>query len=242
MVFVNVRITLEFLKNMSPEALEKDLERTLDNLWSTLNDRFHNPLRATFCYEYLNKFGEETKPHIHYNCELREETIETYHEDGQHDLKRLKDNHQTWFRRSLGLSGGKAYCIQIHADVGDVNRWWRYTMKERLLYHVGFTSQDHIDALTAMAKDERSRQIELNLASRSKAMDKNQFRDIMFKHLLDTMPHETNRKKLFCAIGKYYQSKSKTPPFNKLLDVVLDYLIFAKHLTFEAYFDEKYSA
>lgn len=89
---------------------------------------------------------------------------------------------------------------------------------------------------TMLAKDERKRQIELNCKTEENLINKNQFRDKLFKHLSNLYINEVPNVQLYSAIGKYYQDNGKSPPFAKLMDIVLDFKVCQGWLTFEEHF------
>jgi hypothetical protein len=95
--------------------------------------------------------------------------------------------------------------------------------------------------MVEMATSERAHQVATNVKTRDRLVNKNQFRDKLFKYLKDTYPNETNRGKLVQLIGEYYQEQGKTPPFSKLGDVCLDFLISMKHMTWKEYVGWRYA-
>jgi hypothetical protein len=136
--------------------------------------------------------------------------------------------------------GNKAYCIQIREDVEDEGRWWRYCCKEALLLHRGFSDED-LGKMVEMAVSERAHQVATNVKTRDRLVNKNQFRDKLFKHLKDNHAAVRDESKLIRLVGEYYQAQSKTPPFSKLQDVVLDYLIVVKSISWEDFIERRYA-
>jgi len=79
----------------------------------------------------------------------------------------------------------------------------------------------------------------MNLASRDREINKNQFRDKMFKKLKEENENAT-RRTLFKAIFKHYQAAGKTPPeAQRIYNVVIDFQVWAGELDLDDYFDEK---
>ena len=151
-----------------------------------------------------------------------------------------KDTIQKWLR-SREICGKAAYCLRVNTDVDDEERWWRYVLKENGLkkYVKGFTEKDYL-LLEIKAKDEKQRTANKNNDDLTKLMNKNQFRDKMFNKLKELYPDKKTEKELFSLIGKYYQTENKTPPFSKLLDIVLDFQVFMTFMTFEEYYERRY--
>ena len=120
-------------------------------------------------------------------------------------------------------------------------------MKEKLIiYSKGFENalMGHtVKELKMLAKDEKKRQVEQNLKTRQNLMDKNAFRDNMFRHFKDeykdNIPED---KKLWCAMSLYYIRHSKTPPFGKLDDTVVDFKVSVGAITIEEVYEIKHSA
>lgn len=180
--------------------------------------------RVLIASESQNKFGEPTSPHYHINIHVEKQI--------------KKDAFQKWLNRH-GAKGNKAYCLQIREDVEDEGRWWRYCCKENLAYAHGFSTED-LSKMVEMATSERAHQVSVNVKTRDRLVAKNQFRDKMFKYLDEKHPDIQNKRKLIKIIGQYYQDQGKTPPFNKLADVALDYLIFAKKISWDEWIEVRY--
>jgi len=217
-MFLDLRLTPKFFNDPDNWCLGRSL--ILINKWFG-----HDIVKYMACEEKLDKFGNETHEHYHINVEVEDELN--------------KEKIQKWLRRDFNCKGNKAYCLRVHVDLQDEDRWWRYCCKENLVKSKGF-EKDRLKELTMLAKDERERQVGLNCATRDKLVNKNQFRDKMFAWLKKEYPDLADKRSLFIKIGTYYQENSKTPPFSKMMDVVLDYLVYAGHMTFGDYYDNKY--
>jgi len=185
------------------------------------------PLKYTCSLEQHDSKGRPTSPHIH------------IHMESDKELK--KDTLQKWIRTELGASGNKAYCCQIFSDLDNLDRWFRYPLKEKdsPRYSLGF-SKDEIRDMTLLAEDERNQQVKLNLKTEAELEGKHQFRDKMFKYLRLNHPDVTDERTVFGLIGKYYQSQNKMVPFSKLRDITNDWLCSAGHISFDSYFDKYY--
>lgn len=183
--------------------------------------------------EKTNKFGEPTHWHYHINFYT--------------DKEIKKDTVQKWIRNTYNLKGNAQYCVRVHIDLEDRNRWWRYPMKEKLVIH----SKDideclegaTLKELKLLAKDEKKRQCEQNVKSRQNLLDKNAFRDNMFRYFKDeykaVIPSD---KILWCKMSMYYIKHSKTPPFSKLDDVVIDFKVSIGHITIEEVYDIRHNS
>jgi len=190
---------------------------------------YMRPLKYTCSLEQYDSKGRNTSPHIH------------IHMESDKELK--KDTIQKWIRTELGASGNKAYCVQIFMDVDNLDRWFRYPLKEKdsPRHSLGF-SQDEIRDMTLLAQDEREQQVKLNLKTESELENKHQFRDRMFKYLRLNHPDVSDERTVFGLIGKFYQSQNKMVPFSKLRDITNDWLCHAGHITFDSYFDKYYKS
>ena len=95
--------------------------------------------------------------------------------------------------------------------------------------------------MVEMATSERAHQVATNNKTRDRLVNKNQFRDKLFKYLSDAHGECRHKRTLIKHVGEYYQDQGKSPPFNKLADIVLDYLICIKAISWEDWIDERYS-
>ena len=154
--------------------------------------------------EVQNKFGEPTHRHYHINFYTEKEI--------------KKDTVQKWIRNTYNLKGNAQYCVRVHIDLEDRNRWWRYPMKEKLIIKSKNLDDVLLNGVTAkdlklLARDERKRQIEQNVKSRQNLLDKNAFRDKMFAYFKDEYKGNIpSDKVIWCQMSMYYIQRSKTPP------------------------------
>lgn len=227
MTFLSVRITPEHCKDVDFSwDFGKCSSENEQCFWDVFTSSFlDDECRYLVAHEATNKFGEPCSQHYHINIH------------GKISVK--KETMQKWFNK-FGAKGNKAYCIQICEDVEDEGRWWRYCCKESLLLHRGFSVED-LSKMVEMAVSERRHQVATNVKTRDRLVNKNQFRDKLFKYLKEKYPNETNRVKLIQLIGEYYQEQGKTPPFSKLGDVCLDFLISMKHMSWQEYVGWRYA-
>ena len=75
--------------------------------------------------------------------------------------------------------------------------------------------------MVEMATSERAHQVATNNKTRDRLVNKNQFRDKLFKYLSDAHGECRHKRTLIKHVGEYYQDQGKSPPFNKLADIVL---------------------
>lgn len=227
MTYLAVRITPEYCEEKTfCWKIEKSNLENMQLFWGAFTSFFSlDNSRYLVAHETTNKFGEPCSAHYHINIH------------GEVPIK--KETLQKWFNKN-GAKGNKAYCIQIREDVDDEGRWWRYCCKEALLLHHGFTDED-IAKMVEMAISERAHQITTNLKTRDRLVNKNQFRDKLFKHLKDNHTTVRDEKKLIRLVGEYYQDQGKTPPFCKLEDIVLDYLIVVKSMSWDEFIERRYA-
>ncbi|AXH74933.1 MAG: putative capsid protein [Cressdnaviricota sp.] len=230
MSFCDIRITTEkILGDLSENTSQDQQNYAMRFLYRT--SEYLDAQDYVMGEEKTNKFGEPTHQHYHINFYTEKEI--------------KKDSVQKWIRNTFNLKGKEQYCVRVHIDLEDRNRWWRYPMKEKLIIHskgledalMGTT----VKQLKMLAKDEKKRQIEQNLKTRQNLMDKNAFRDNMFRHFKDeykdNIPED---KKLWCDMSMYYIRHSKTPPFGKLDDTVVDFKVSVGAITIEEVYEIKH--
>lgn len=247
MVYVDIRLTLEEAEKASPalwrigneivkepEPHQNGLVMTFHNYLNSKNEKFHRdlilnttPMKWIWVKEKYNKYGEVTKTHYHLNWWLPD----TGFQFNQDSFRK--------FINSIGLKGVKSYCMRTHKDIGDSDRWWRYTCKQSVpLTYSGFTESE-IKEFHLLANDEwEQRKIE-NIAKRQKLEDKNNFRNKIIKHLkqLYVEQEPSSDKQIFCDIAKFYRKNHQTAPFKKLDDLVIDMKCELGLLTIEEYYD-----
>lgn len=121
-------------------------------------------------WEKLNKYGEPTKPHYHFNfiADAKKETIQTF-------VRRYD---------SYTIKGKTMYAVSRHPEPDDFNRWFRYVAKENLVRSMckGFTTTE-LNEMEMLAKDERKRSVAFNINKRKIALEKNTLYDKYEKKL-----------------------------------------------------------
>lgn len=224
-MFIQFRLTPEYAQNSDKywiSRFRKDFMDYLRNLGTIQH--------YASVWEDRNKFGEETKKHLHLNIEFYEDEL----------LK--KDTMMTWIRRhQLGIKGNKCYCLKIVGDPKDEKRWWRYLVKQNDLNKNHHLPEDFDIALeTKCARDEREQQILKNIQSRDKLLKKDSFRLRIFNLMLARNSDLTalTDKYLWCEFVKMYQEDNRIPPFSTMDNLVLDFKCHTKIITPEEYFDQ----
>lgn len=178
--------------------------------------------------ERIDKWGEKTKAHIHFKFE------------SGYDIKKntLQKNFRE-FMRAYGfpVSGVKHYAIMIESQPDDEDRWWRYVLKEEdALIGCNEGMKKFVEENMALAQDERKRQIQKNREARDRFLDKDSFKGKMFQYFTAELTITTERE-FYIELIKYFQAKSKVPPFSKIKDYWRDYQIQTGLMTPEYYVD-----
>jgi len=233
-MYLQLRITPQFTTdpcvcrtNLITSALVEYLDR--DNI-------------ETFavCSETLNKFGEKTHPHWHFNI------VGDFP-----DLR--KDSFQAWFRRRpFGPKGNKSYSFKMVGDPEDENRWHRYLLKETNtlqgckgipLFPEGFDRTLN----EALAQDERKIQIKRNLDARERMLQTSSFKTVMFADILKELQKENNGSKfkfydIWFLIQGYFRHKGKVVPYSTLPDYTYDFMITYGIITPAEYFMQRHGS
>ncbi len=180
-------------------------------------------LTHTAGYETLNKYGEPCDPHFHLNA----------HFDPP-DLKDPLRSAKNWLKRKalefdFSLKGNKVWSCTLVEEPQDFERWIRYPLKESpvpVLCSVApdqFVPDNHffegtldLKQLARDAQVERKRSIELNIIKRTKAIDKQSFRDKLFKHLDSRTDPWEGHQHIWISILEYYQHEGKVINFQTI--------------------------
>lgn len=234
-MYIQIRITPEFCG--VPELLN-DKSRVINELLQKFGQYGDVEFYAA-CTEDQNKFGEPTNYHMHFNLVLDD-----------HIQEFRKDSFQAWFRRRPYLpKGNKCYSISIVGDPEDEDRWWRYLLKQESngltigLFKNKFPQEflDELDMHTALAQDERKLQIQRNIAARDRALQNDSFRLRAYNYINENFGEtELTARKIFCELIRYYMQNNKVPPFNTMMNMVLDFKVHFGLMTPEDYFDTIY--
>lgn len=128
-------------------------------------------------WEILNKYGEPTKPHYHFNflADAKKETIGAY-------IRRWPPHV---------IRGNNMFALCKYSTIEDYKRWFRYVAKEKLILKMckGFTTEEW-EQMQLVAKDERKRSIKYNLEKREYVLKKSTLYDRYKKQLKGTSYRE----------------------------------------------------
>lgn len=181
------------------------------------------------CYitadEKLNKYGEEVKRHFHFNfiCEGKKDTIQKWIRKWYHD-------------RDYVCKGNKCYSLVEVEEPDDIKRWLRYLMKEKYLGKLTRIPYppDEIKEMETLAKDERSRNKELNQKKRDKLLSK----QTMFDKICEKLDKETivSKKDIFCFIAKYYVEEGKPVNYQTIEGYTYNWMLKKKIISYEDYY------
>lgn len=222
MSFVSLRFTF------SNFDCSDDKARAIVKNWlvkHALNDDY------ILCCEKYDKYGKETKHHLHMNCY------------SDKDLK--KDTVQRWFRTYLAdiyeisVKGNKDYAIAVKSQPDDEDRWWRYILKEKgAKVYCSPSKKEFVLNNMSLAIDERKRTIELNNQHLQKYLDKSSVKGKMFNEL-KKIEVKTHKEFMKNAIN-YYLGKTLTPPFTKLDDMYIEYQLLTGLMDWEKWYKIRY--
>lgn len=143
-------------------------------------------------YEKLNKYGEPTLAHFHFNflADAKKETIAAY-------IRRMD---------RFNIKGKEMYALSCHAEPDDYARWFRYVAKERLLrkFCKGFTEKE-LNEMEILAKDERARSVKYNIEKRELIREKSTLYDRYSKEIVNNLKkEEMNYKRVWLGFLKLY--------------------------------------
>lgn len=229
MVFIQLRFTpCQFTEKSWGGVLEKSGCYLMEHIRSYYGKA--NIAKYICVLETLDKYGDICDPHFHINLEVPDHT-------------KTKDNFQKLIRRlTAGIKGNSCYSVRYIEDPEDEDRWWRYCIKEKIakpVYHS--FSKEWVQLNRILAVDERTRTIKFNRASRERNLQKDTFRLKLFKNVTNTLknqPISSNMDKtIYCLIICFYQENNKTPPFNNLDNIVIDYKLMSNVITPEEYYN-----
>ncbi len=177
--------------------------------------------------EELNKFGEKTLKHIHFNfqCEDNKETL------------------RTWLVRKAGslgfkLKGKESYCLQQFPQPEDYERWIRYPLKECTKPLVTNIPAQDLTKLQLCAKDERARSIKHNIEKREYNNQKNTYFDKICEDL-DKKSLKTHRS-IYIEICKKYVADKKPLNHSTIAGYTNIYMLQKSLITFDAFYDKNF--
>ncbi len=172
--------------------------------WLTPQDPSHN---RTMGVEEHNHYGEVCDKHFHLHAVF-----------DPSDLKDPLRSAKNWLKRQaleagFSLKGNKRWACTLVEEPEDYERWLRYPLKEGPLYpQCQVDLEYNLHQMATDANHEHKRTIEINILKREKAIDKQSFKDKLFKYL-DSPPDGGDHPKTHCsiwiAILQYYMEQGK---------------------------------
>lgn len=212
---ISIRLTHEFIQTPhTPNQFIQILMRRLKGWRDShgLQGKEHQIPKHVIGHEEYDKFGRPTHKHSHINAIVKCPI----------DKPHFTQNIQA-FLRSAGCKGNKCYSVKIFTDVKDETRWLRYPMKESMNFTTNGLTDDEVKQMCSNAQDERKQQIIRNLKSEEQALNKNQFRDKMFRHLDKEKIKGT--RNIILAIFDYYNENGRDAPIFNLSEKAINYEI-----------------
>lgn len=178
--------------------------------------------------ETLNKFGEKTKMHYHFNF-ISDSSLETLRKAIVRKTEAL----------DYKLKGNKMYCLQSFPEPKDYHRWFRYPMKENFqkLYTLYRPDKNEptLEQLEMLAKDERKQTVAANIKLRSKQLDKRTYFDKIVKHL-----EKKNLKKhrdIYIEIAKFYVKDGKPVNSQTIKGYTNNYMLMNSIMSYDEFYD-----
>lgn len=178
--------------------------------------------------ETLNKFGETTKLHYHFNFQS-EDSLETLR---RNIVRKTED---------LGykIKGNKMYALQSFPEPNDYYRWYRYCLKENYVKQFTKYIQEEnaptLEQLEMMAKDERKQTVDANIKSRTKQLDKRTYFDKIVKHL-EKKDFKTHRD-IYIEIAKFYVADGKPVNSQTIKGYTNNYMLMKNLMTYDDFYD-----
>lgn len=169
-------------------------------------------------HEKLNKFGEPTKPHFHFNflCDANKQAIQTH-------IRR-------WYMYKI--KGKTMYALTRYPEPDNFNRWFRYVAKEKLLRKLcnGFTDAE-FDEMELLAKDERKRSIKFNIEKRELCMQKQTLYDKYAKKIDEDKNLIPTYKNIWLKFLELYTIDKKVINTLSIKGYTHLYMLTRKHIT-----------
>lgn len=235
MPYLQLRIT----EDSSHNRTKQDLLQLLDSFrlkWIKKQDS----AEYTCGYEQLNKFGEACPPHFHLNVYFDSPDVKDPLRSAKEFLKRK--SVEIGFR----LKGNKVWSCTLVEEPKDYERWIRYPLKETPCLPFCSLPGHDLSHLHVLAKEERKRGVEINILKREKAIDKQSFKDKLFKYLDDHLIGESveelmenivydktlpDHQTIWIKVLDYYQSQGKAVCFQTINGYTILYQLHIKTIT-----------
>lgn len=212
---------------ITPSKFNTDFKKTLFIIKKILKRKDTDNSLYIFADEKINKFGEETHRHWHFNfiSDTTKESLRRW------ILRQFAD-------REMKITGNDSYSFSDYAEPDDIKRWVRYLMKEKWVPSLSkldeFSAED-IQNMELMAKDERKRSIEFQIKKREQHNSKKTVLDRLKKHF-EKKDLKTFRD-VWLEISKWYQSEGLAGDPRTMDRYSYQILLHSKIITHEEFFD-----
>lgn len=180
--------------------------------------------------ETINHLGEKTHHHFHFNFQA----------DFKHDS--LSKNIKRWFLdHDYKITGNDSFSLTAFNEPEDVDRWYRYCMKEKYLPQytkLGDYSPEQIKQMEVCSKDERTRSIKYNIEKEKKKNEKKSMFQRVEIHLNKLEKDLKTFKAVYMEILQYY-IENEIPSLNsRTIDGHTNlYLLKNKIITADEFYD-----
>lgn len=218
-------------------TLDPSSGRTADRVFKLchyLHDKYKSEFFQSSCgLEMLNKYGEPTLPHVHYNFYYEQHELIDPKRSLVSVCRKYADKHE------FALRGPQAWCLQLFPEPEDIeheNRWFRYPLKENMINHL---TSLQLRELQPFARDERTRSVEANCIARDKARDKVQFKDKLFSYLKNKLIPKPppNHNEIWVTICEYYKQEGKPINFTTISGYTVLYQLEIGTLSFQSAYE-----
>lgn len=230
MPYLQLRITLDPSGTRTAHRVRLLLRKFI-RVWIKEHD---DEPQTSAGFEELNKFGEPCDPHYHLNAYFH-----------VCDLKDPLRSAKEWLRREarsleFTLKGNKVWSCTLVEEPKDFLRWFRYPLKESPVPELicSFPTSSTLQELSLLAREERKRSIEINIIKREKAIDKQSFRDKLFKYLDEKNEEsyhadgpEFTHKTIWILILNYYTEQGKAVCFKTITGYTVSYMLYLGLMT-----------
>lgn len=180
--------------------------------------------------EKIDNTGNQTHHHFHFNF------LSDYKKDS------LQSHIRRWFAdRDYKITSPKnSYALSVYNEPDDIDRWWRYCMKEKYipeLTNLSDYTAEQIKTMEICAKDERKITIALNIKAAQKKAEKKTMYDKLEKYLNDNEMNLKTSKQITMCIYKYYMENSHSINIKTIDGYTHLYRLKTKQLSVEEFYD-----
>lgn len=215
---VKLRYTLpsldEFREPASAAAWAKSVE-TLGDLFKTVYGTSEGLYYATGGYEWLNKDGEQTHPHIHLHFAFKTD-------DQDKLLGTIRKRFQRWSKDDP-RKGNALYSLALEKDIKDYKRFFRYPWKQsgRVVFvgeRVPPSMRDEVEKHVEMAQEEQRIVWDVRRKKKEKAMQPGT-KEILFDYLdrINDDHKFGSQREILIEIIKFYNQEEKSANKNTIM-------------------------